>query len=77
MLKIFQVDLCHFRNTKGRYLTEGSNKYDILIVAIRRASLEAFCVRELGKVRGNLTMLRKMGMMDREELVLEYWLLPL
>ena len=38
----FQCDLCHFRNMKGREPTEGRNKYEILIIAVRRASLVAF-----------------------------------
>ena len=62
----FQCDLCHFQNMKGRDPTEGSNKYEILIIAIRRASLDAFWIRETGTVREDLTMLRKMGNMSRK-----------
>ena len=68
MLTHFQCDMCHFRNTKGRDPTDGSNKDERLIIAIRRASLYAFCSIEPGMVRGDLTMLRKMETVDREDL---------
>ena len=53
---------------KGRDSTDGSNKDERLIIAIRRASLYAFCSIEPGMVRGDLTMLRKMETVDREDL---------
>ena len=61
----FQCDLCHFRNIKGRGMTNGSYKYEILITAIRRASLDGFWSREPGTVRGNLKIMRNMGKIDR------------
>ena len=73
MLTHFQCDLCHFINMKGRDLIKGSNKDKKLIIDIRRVSLEAFWSREPGTVKGNLTIMRKMGMMDREDLGLGYW----
>ena len=54
-----------------------SHKYERIIIAIRKASLESFWSIEPGRVRGNLKMWRKMVTMDREELVLEYWFPPL
>ena len=77
MLTYFQYDLCHFLNMKGRDPTEESKKYYILIIDISPEPLDTFWSRELGTVRGNLTMLRKMGIMVREELGLEDWLPPL
>ena len=77
MITNFQCDMCHFRNMKGRYPTNWSNKYERLIIAIRQASMGAFWSREPGTVRGNLIMLRKLGMMAREDLGLEDWSLPL
>ena len=77
MLTHFQCDLCQFRNMKGRDPTDESEKYKILIIAIRRVSLDAFWSREPGTVNGGFTMLRKMVKMSREELGLEDWLPPL
>ena len=68
----FQGALCHLLNMKGRDLNERSDKYEILIVAIRRASLDKFWSREPVTVRVNLTMIRNMGAMAREEIRLEY-----
>ena len=62
---------------KGRDPDYGSNKYERLIISIRRASLDAFTTREPGKLRGYLEMLSNMVKMGREELVLEYWFPPL
>ena len=73
----FQCDLCHFRNMKGRYQAEGSEKDEKLVIAKRRTSLDILRIREPGTLRGNLTMLSNMGKMSREELGLEYWLPPL
>ena len=58
---------------KGREPTDVSVEYERLIIAVRQASLGEFWSRETGTIRGNLIMLRKMGMMDREELGLEDW----
>ena len=42
-----------------------------------QVSLDSFCIREPGIVRGNFNMLSRMIIMAREELGLEYWLSPL
>ena len=73
----FQCDLCHFRNMKGIELDKGSEKDKKLVISIRRASLDEFWSREPGTVRGNLTMLRDMVKMAKEEIGLEDWLPPL
>ena len=77
MLTHFQCDLCHFRNMKGRDLIKGSNKDKKLIIDIRRVSLEAFWSREPGTVKGNFTIMSKMGKIAREDLGLGYWFPPL
>ena len=77
MLTNFQCDLCRFRNIKGRDPTEEINKYERLIISIRRASLDAFWSIEPGTVRDNLTMLSNMGTMSREDLSLGYCFSPL
>ena len=71
IIKNFQCDLCHFLNMKEREPTEESNKDKKFVISIRRASLDEFWSREPGTVRGDFTMLRKMGRMSREELGLE------
>ena len=45
MLIHFQCDLCHFRDMKGRYPNEGSDIDKILIIYIRRASMDVFWIR--------------------------------
>ena len=65
ILAHFQCELCHFRNMKGRYPTEGRDKYGRLIISVRRASLDAIWSIELGTDRGDLTMMRKMGTMAK------------
>ena len=72
-----QCDLCLFRNIKGRYPTDGSKKYERLIIAIRRAPLDAFWSIEPETIRGDLIVIRKMGTMSRAEVGLEYWFQPL
>ena len=62
----FQCDLCHFLNMKGRDPTKGSNKDEILIIFIRRSSINSFWSREPRTVRGDLTMLSNMGKIARE-----------
>ena len=62
---------------KGRDLTKGSDKDEKLVTDIRGSSLDEFWIREPGTVRGNVTMLRNIGNMAREDLGLEDWLLPL
>ena len=41
------------------------------MITIWRASLDAFCSQDPGTVKGNPTIMRKMGMMTKEELGLE------
>ena len=53
--------------------TNVSQEDEILIISIRRESLNTFWSIEMGKVRSKLKMLRKMGMMSRKDLGLEYW----
>ena len=50
---------------KGKYPTNGRDKNERSIISIRQASLDAFWSRELGTLRGNLIMLRKMVTMAR------------
>ena len=47
------------------------------MITIWRESLDAFCSQDPGAVRGNPTILRKMGMMTKEELGLEGLFPPL
>ena len=56
---------------KGRDPTDGSDKDERLIIFIRRASLEAFLSRKPGAVRGNLTIMSRMQMMDSKDISLE------
>ena len=56
---------------KGRDPTDGSDKDERLIILIRRASLEAFWSRKPRAVRGNLSIMRNMQMMDSKDLSLE------
>ena len=65
MLTHFQCGLCYFLNMKGRDPTEGIEKDKRLVIAISRASLDAFWIKEPGTVKGYFTMLRKMGTMAR------------
>ena len=51
ILTNFKCDLCHFRNIKGQYLTEGRDKDERLIISNRRASLDAFWSIEPGTCR--------------------------
>ena len=62
---------------KGKDETDVSQKDKRLVINIRQSSLGAFWIRETRRVRDNLTILRKMGTMDREELGLEDWFSPL
>ena len=47
------------------------------MVNIWRVSLDEFWSREPGTVRVNLTIIKKMGMVDNEELVLEGYFIPM
>ena len=53
--------------------TDVSHKDERLVIFIRQLSLDKFWSREPGILRGNLKIFKKMGMMDREELGLEYF----
>ena len=64
MLTYFQCDLCHLRNMKGIDPTKLSQEDERFMIAIRRASLDAFWIREPRTVKGNLTMLSKMRTMS-------------
>ena len=77
MLTHFQCDMFQFITMKGIELTEGSNKDERLIISIMQASLDLFWSREPRTVRDNLTTLRNLVKMAREELGLEYWFPPL
>ena len=70
MLTHFNYYLFHFLNKKGRDPTEGSNKYQGLIISIRRALLDVFWIREPGSVSGKFTIMSNMGTMARAELCL-------
>ena len=58
---------------EGKIPDQGGEKGERLIFSIRQASLDAFWSREPGTLRGDFTMLRNMGTMDREDLGLEDW----
>ena len=45
LLTNIHCDLCHFRKMKGRDPAEGSDKDEKLLIAVRRASLNALCNR--------------------------------
>ena len=66
MLTHFKYDLYHFQNIKGRYLNRLRQEYNRFMTTIWRTSLDAFWSQEPGTVRGNLTILRGMGMMTKE-----------
>jgi hypothetical protein len=53
LMMCFQCDGCHFRNVQGRD-PQGSAEDDLLLLAIRRATLDSFWSREASTVEGNL-----------------------
>ena len=55
----FECDLCHFRNLNGRDPCASLPKDNYTLLAIRRASLDAFWSRETSTVTGNLSRLIK------------------
>ena len=77
MLTHLKCNLCHFQNMKGRYTNSLIHEYNRLMITIWRASFSAYWIQEPGTLRGNLTILKKMGMMTKEKLGLEDSLLPL
>ena len=48
--------------------TDGSHKYERLVIFIRRVSHDKFWSREPWILRGNLKVFKEMGMMDRDDL---------
>ena len=73
MLTRFQFNMCHFWNMNGRYINRLRQEYNRLMIIIRWELLESFWSTEPGTVRGSITMLRKMGMVDKEGLEFEGW----
>ena len=61
MLMHFQCNNCHFRNIQGRDPDALSEKDMRLLVTIRRADVGAFWIRKTGVVKGNLTMVKRLG----------------
>ena len=70
-------DLFHLRNIQGRDPNKQEKGEMRLMVSIRRDTLDAFWIRELGTFRCNLTMVKTLSNVAREELGLEEWLPPL
>ena len=68
LLTYFQCDLCHFRNIQGRDTNTQGEADMRSIAAIIRSTLDLFWRMESGTVSGNLTMLKKLRKVDREEL---------
>jgi hypothetical protein len=64
----FQCDLCHFRNIKGLDPSHDSEKDKSLLVAIRRANLDAFWGRASSTVAGNYQDLKKFKNIGLEQL---------
>ena len=73
----FQCDQCHFINIQGRDPYALSENDMILLVKIRRATLDAFWSRGPGKVKVNFNMVNSLGKVVGDELVLETWIPPL
>ena len=66
MITHFQYYLCHFKNMKGIYQNSLRQEYNILMITIWRASLDAFWSQDPGTVGGNITILRKMVKLAKE-----------
>lgn len=54
----FQCETCHFRNILGRDIQLESGQDRLLVIAIRRASLDSFWSRESSTVQGTATGVR-------------------
>ena len=67
----FQCDLCHFRDP---YMHSADNER--LVVTIWRTFIDNFGIQEPVTVRGNLTMMKNMRVMNKEELDLKECLPP-
>ena len=63
--------------TSKGYLDAISENYTILLMTIRRATLDEFWSREKGMVKGNLKMTKRLGTVAGDELGLETWLPPM
>ena len=77
MLTNFQCEKCYFRNIQGRDPDVLSEKYMILLVIIRRDTLDEFLSMEPGTVKGNLTMVKWLGKVAGDKLVMKTWLPPM
>ena len=49
----FQCDLCHFENVSGRHPRQDSHRDQLLLMCIRRATLDSFWSRERSTVNAN------------------------
>lgn len=67
----FQCDLCHFRNIQKRNPVAESSKDVQLLVAIRRANLDAFWGRSEGTVAGNKSLVSQIIRIGQEDLGIE------
>ena len=77
LLTHFQCDQCYFRNIQGRDPDALSKKDMRLLAKIRRATLDTFWSRESGTVKGNLTIVKRLGKVESDELRMETWLPPM
>ena len=73
MITHFQCNMCHFQKMKGRDLNRLRQEYDRMIIIIFWALLDAFLSWAPGRVRLNINMLIKMGIIAKEEVELEVW----
>ena len=77
MLTHFQWDLCHFLNMKERDMESQRPEDEILMITIRRESLDNIWSQDPRTVTVNTTMLKKLGVPEREGLGLEDWFPPM
>jgi hypothetical protein len=64
----FQCDICHFRNMKGVDPSGHSSRDKSLLIAIRRANIDAFWGRASSTVAGNFRDLKKFKSIGLEQL---------
>ena len=57
-VKIFQCNICHFRNIKGKDPNMLIQEDEIFTITIQQELLYAFWIQDPGTVRGNITMLK-------------------
>ena len=55
----FECDLCRFRNLDERNTIHGNARNNYILLYIRRAIMDAFCIRETSTVFGNSMRLRR------------------